>query len=86
MINKPELTLCTVNKRQPDGLPRTASYTEMEDRLHESMWLGPPARTSLVSYDHALREVTLGAVSEWDLRVMMGRRENECQGKKCFMS
>lgn len=86
MINKPELTLCTVNKRQPDGLPRTASYTEMEDRLNESMQCNPPARTSWFHMTTREREVNRGVIDEWDLQIMTEQRDNECQSKKCFMS
>ncbi len=85
MINKPELTLCTVNKRQPDGLPRTASYTEMEDRLNESMQCNPQLEPPGFIWPRE-REVNLGVVDEWDLQIMTEQRDNECQSKKCFMS
>ncbi len=83
MINKPELTLCTVNKRQPDGLPRTASYTEMEDRLNESMQCNPLARTS---WFHMTTQESQPWSVEWDLQIMMEQKDNECKSKKCFMS
>lgn len=65
MINKPGLTLCTVNKRQPDGLPHNAFHAKLKDPLNESMQERTPPFYSALAQASSTPITMSGLFEKW---------------------